>query len=259
MTPYDAAMAGVIVAGMVWGAFKGITWQLASILSLVLGYSVAHPLSGQLAPYFPGEPVVARSLAMMAVYVGTAGGVFLVAWLIRGTLRKSQFEAFDRHLGMVLGGIEGALLGLIVTLFVVSLAPQTRDPIFGSRTGRVVGMVMNSVGPVLPPEARQVLAPFLSSDGMPAAAVAGQDVADPSAATASEAAPASRTASRAQAVPTASARDGDPSATTASFSDLLEESEKRIGKAVIDGAAATLKRTAKGGEGDGTDRAIERR
>jgi uncharacterized membrane protein required for colicin V production len=258
MTPYDAAMAGVIVAGMVWGAFKGITWQLASILSLVLGYSVAHPLSGQLAPYFPGEPVVARSLAMMAVYVGTAGGVFLVAWLIRATLRRLQFEAFDRHLGMVLGGIEGALLGLIVTLFVVSLAPQTRDPIFGSRTGRVVGMVMNSVGPVLPPEARRVLAPFLSTEVMPAAAVAGQDVADPSAAP-SEAAPASRTSSRAQAVPAPSARDGDPSATTVSFSDLLEESEKRIGKAVIDGAAATLKRTAKGGEGDGTDRAVERR
>lgn len=259
MTPYDAAMAGVIVAGMVWGAFKGITWQLASILSLVLGYSLAHPLSGQLAPYFPGEPVVARSLAMIAVYVGTSGGVFLVAWLIRATLRKLQFEAFDRHLGMMLGGIEGALLGLIVTLFVVSLAPQTRDPIFGSRTGRMVGLVMNSVGPVLPPEARQVLAPFLSSDGKEAdSAVAGQDVSDPSVA-APEAAPAPRTPSRAQAVPAPSTRDNDPGATTASFSDLLEESEKRIGKAVIDGAAASLKRTAKGGEGDGTDRAVERR
>ena len=61
MTPYDAAMAGVIVAGMVWGAFRGITWQLASIASLVLGYSVAHPLSGQLAagsranPWWPGR------------------------------------------------------------------------------------------------------------------------------------------------------------------------------------------------------------
>ena len=58
MTPYDAAMAGVIVAGMVWGAFKGVTWQLAGILSLVLGYMVSHQLSTQLAPYVPGEPDV---------------------------------------------------------------------------------------------------------------------------------------------------------------------------------------------------------
>jgi len=44
MTPYDAAMAGVIVAGMVWGAIRGITWQLASRASLVPGYSGAHPI-----------------------------------------------------------------------------------------------------------------------------------------------------------------------------------------------------------------------
>src|SRR5258708_7960795 len=104
MTPYDAAMAGVGIAGMVWGALRGITWQLASIASLVLGYSVAHPLSGQLAPHFPGDPVVARSLAMLAVYAGVSGGIFLVAWLVRATLRRLKFEAFDRHLGMVLGG-----------------------------------------------------------------------------------------------------------------------------------------------------------
>src|SRR4051794_1035879 len=106
MTPYDAAMAGVIVAGMVWGAWKGVTWQLASIASLVLGYSVSHPLSAQLAPSFPGEPVVARALAMIAVYAGVSCGVFLTAWAVRATLRRMKFEAFDRHLGMILGGLE---------------------------------------------------------------------------------------------------------------------------------------------------------
>ncbi|MCA1686869.1 MAG: CvpA family protein, partial [Planctomycetia bacterium] len=160
MTPYDAAMAGVIVAGMVWGAFRGITWQLASIASLVLGYSVSHPLSVQLAPHFPGEPVVARALAMLAVYFAVSAGVFLTAWVVRATLRRMKFEAFDRHLGMILGGLEGALLGLVVTLFVVSLAPQTRGPIFASPTGQAVGQLMSVLGPVLPEEARGVLSPF---------------------------------------------------------------------------------------------------
>ena len=268
MTPYDAAMAGVIVAGMVWGAFKGITWQLAGILSLVIGYSVAHPLSTQLAPYFPGEPVVARALAMIAVYFGTSAGVFLVAWLIRATLKKLQFEAFDRHLGMVLGGLEGALLGLVVTLFVVSLAPQAREPIFGSPTGRVVGMLMSAVGPVLPAEARSVLAPFLSLDA-PGALMADEDLPEtaptPARATVRVATPppVARTASRAPAAPAPSARqvggDGDSNTVPASFSELLEESERRIGKAVFDGASGRLKRAVKGGDGNGGDRAVERR
>ena len=119
MTPYDAAMAGVIVAGMVWGLFKGATWQVASLASLFLGYAASHGLSGRLAPYFPGEPMVARTLAMIAIYLVVSGGIFLLAWLIRATLRKLKFESYDRHLGMLLGGLEGGLLGVVITLFVV--------------------------------------------------------------------------------------------------------------------------------------------
>ena len=163
MTIYDAVMAALVVAGMVWGAWRGIIWQVASISSLVLGYAVSHQLSPQLAPHFPGEPVVARAEAMLAIYAAVSGGIFLAAWMVRSTLRKLRFEAFDRHLGMVMGGIEGALLGLVGTLFVVSLDQPLRAPIFASPTGQIVSRVMDSVGPVLPDEARQALAPFWNS------------------------------------------------------------------------------------------------
>jgi membrane protein required for colicin V production len=242
MTVYDAAMVGVIVAGMVWGAFRGITWQVASIASLVLGYTAAHPLSTQLAPYMPGEPVVARALAMLAVYVAVSGGVFGVAWLIRATLRQLKFEAFDRHLGMLLGGLEGALLGLVVTLFVVSLAPQTRDPIFNSRAGKVVSTVMASVGPVLPAEARDVLAPFLS----PTETIADTDATavDPAPAPARRTADTTQTARR------------DTAANPASLSDLIREGEDKLGRAIAEGAAQGVQRAAGGGA---NDRTIERR
>ena len=91
---------------MIWGAIRGITWQLASIASLVLGYVVAHPFSGQLVGHFPGQPVVARRCPDGELWP-VSGGVFLVAWLVRATLRQWKFEAFDRHLGMILGALEG--------------------------------------------------------------------------------------------------------------------------------------------------------
>jgi uncharacterized membrane protein required for colicin V production len=177
MTPYDMAMAGVIIAGMVWGAIRGITWQVASIASLVLGYLFAHPLSASLAPHFPGEPVVARALAMLAVYVAVSGGVFFGAWLVRTTLSRMKFEAYDRHLGMLLGGLEGALLGIVVTLFVASFAPQTRGPIFQSPSGKVVGRLMDAVGPVLPAEVRSAITPFWPHHADPEW-VAGRDEED---------------------------------------------------------------------------------
>ena len=162
LTIYDAAMAGIVVAGMIWGALRGVTWQLASIASLVLGYMVAHPLSVQLAPHFPGDPVIARTLAMLAVYAGVSAGVFLAAWAVRATLKAMKFEAFDRHLGMLLGGMEGALVGIVATFFVVSLSPSMREPIFSSPSGHIVGNIMNALGPVLPAEARDALAPFIA-------------------------------------------------------------------------------------------------
>ena len=128
LTIYDAAMVGVIVAGMLWGAWRGVTWQIASIASLILGYITSHQLSPQLASRFGTDPVISRTLAMMAIYAVVSGGVFLVAWIFRAILRRMKFEAFDRHLGMLLGGMEGAILGTVITFFVVSLAPQTRDP-----------------------------------------------------------------------------------------------------------------------------------
>lgn len=242
MTAYDASMAGVIVAGMVWGAFRGITWQLASIASLVLGYSLAHPLSGQLAPYFPGEPVIARSLAMLAVYLGASCGVFAVAWLIRATLRTLKFEAFDRHLGMLLGGLEGTLLGLVVTLFVVSLAPQTREPIFASPTGKVVGALMSAVGPVLPEEARQVLSPFWSpSDKVADQTGADEPIEIPALTRYPTTAPAARR---------------DPATNPASLTDLIQEGENRLGKAITEGAAQGVQRAA---GGNFNDRSAQRR
>ena len=228
MTIYDAAMVVLVVGGMVWGAWRGMTWQVASIASLVLGYSVAHPLSGQLASHFPGDPIVARALAMLTVYVAVSGGVFLAAWIIRATLRKMKFEAYDRHLGMLLGGLEGVLLGIVVTIFVVSLAPSSRGPIFMSPSGRVVCQVLNTVGPVLPSEIRADLAPFWNSP--PAVANEG---------------PAPAAASPAP-LP-------NP-AETSPLSRLVEEGETRVGQAI----AETVKKDFQepGGRNAG---AVERR
>jgi len=162
LTAYDAAMAGVVVAGMIWGAWRGVTWQLASIASLILGYIASHQLSPQLASQFGSDPVVSRTLAMMAIYAAVSGGVFLVAWVFRAILRKMKFEAFDRHLGMLLGGMEGAILGMVVTFFVVSLSPRTREPIYSSPTGKLVAGIIDAVGPTFKAETGDVLAPFVA-------------------------------------------------------------------------------------------------
>jgi uncharacterized membrane protein required for colicin V production len=235
MTPYDVAMVGVMVAGMIWGALRGITWQLASIASLVLGYAVAFPLSAELAPRFPGEPVVARGLALLVAYAGVAGGVFLAAWVVRESLRRWKFDAFDRHLGMLLGGAEGALLGVVATVIVISVAPQSRQPILMSPSGRLVGRLLEEIQPVLPGEVRDILAPFWAGPA-PAGAQAARPVPPP---------PKWDRAIRRSAAdlelerpePRDDAPRGVPddgTADPASLRGLLEEGSARLGRAIAD-------------------------
>src|SRR3954468_12794444 len=169
MTYYDAAMVGAVAAGMIWGIVRGVTWQIASIASLVLAYLFSHQVSGYIAPYLPGEPPVQRAGSMLAAYVVVSCAVFLAAWSVRATLRKLKFQAYDRHLGMVLGGLEGALLGVVGTLFVASLAPSMREPIFASTWGKVVARVLDTSGAILPGEIRDVVAPFWAHLRDPAA------------------------------------------------------------------------------------------
>lgn len=246
MTIYDAVMAGLLVAGMVWGAWRGITWQLASIASLVLGYMVSQPLSAQLAPKFPGDPVVSRVLAMLVIYAAVSGGVFLVAWVVRTTLRRMKLDAFDRHLGMLVGGLEGVLLGMIGTLFVVSLAPQARAPIFASPAGRIVGQAMNLLGPVLPGEVRDVLAPFWD--------VPRGTFVDGDATSGARLAPMVRREARERT----GVGVGGPSArrTGSTLQDLLEEGESRLGRVIAGAAEKGLQSV---GNGHDRDREVERR
>lgn len=164
MTTYDFVMIGMVVAGMIWGTIRGFAWQIASIGSLVLGYLCSHQVSAYLSPYLtvylPGSPAIQRTVSMLVAYVVISGGVFFAAWSVRATLKKMKFEAYDRHLGMLLGGMEGALVGIIGTMFVVGMAPTAREPIFSSHAGHVVAQVMDTAGPVLPGEIRNVVTPF---------------------------------------------------------------------------------------------------
>ena len=47
MQSYDIFMLAVLVITTIWGLWKGLAWQLASLGSIFLSYFVAHPISVQ--------------------------------------------------------------------------------------------------------------------------------------------------------------------------------------------------------------------
>ncbi|MDG3004788.1 CvpA family protein [Paludisphaera mucosa] len=248
MTYYDMAMAAVLIAGMIRGAWRGITWQLASIGSLVLGYLFSYQVSAAIAPMLPGTPEAARAMSMAGSYLVVSGAVFGLAWMVRNVIRKLRFDAYDRHLGMMLGGVEGAAVGILATMLVVSVAPGTRQPIFASPTGKVVNSLVSNVGPILPGEVRNALAPY-----WPGAVAAAESEAAPEP-EARDQAVASRASARLDAA-VGPRREGDadnytataaPASTRDVVDRLVEQGRGKAEQALVetldpDGKASTIR------------------
>ena len=77
MQTYDIVMLVVLVAATLFGAWKGLAWQIASLASIVASYFVAVEFRDQVAQMLTAEPPWNKFLAMLILYVGT----YFVIWL----------------------------------------------------------------------------------------------------------------------------------------------------------------------------------
>ena len=181
---YDLVMLGILAGAALLGYFKGMVWQLAWIAGIVASGYVSFRFGAALAPYFGTQAPWNRFAAMLAVYVGTSLGVWLVFRVISGAINAVHLSAFDHQLGLLLGLAKGALLCVVVTFFSVILAPAYRHQIVASHSGRLVAELIVRADTYLPKEIHDTVEPFVKqfekqfdpSMGMPAAG-AGQPAA----------------------------------------------------------------------------------
>jgi membrane protein required for colicin V production len=159
---YDLVMLGILAAAAVLGYFKGIVWQLAWIAGIGASAAVALRFGGPLAPFFGSQAPWNRLIAMLALYVATSLGVWLVFSALSGLIKSVQLSSFDHQLGLLLGLAKGVLLCVIVTFFAVTLAPGYRDQIVGSRSGRLVAELIVRADQVLPPDVVETVRPFMN-------------------------------------------------------------------------------------------------
>jgi membrane protein required for colicin V production len=158
---YDILMLSVLGLATLFGAWKGMTWQLASLASLVLSYFLALKFSGPLAPLFGTTAPWNRFVAMLAIYIATSIAVWLGFRLVAGVLDKIRLRDFDHQIGGLFGLVKGLLLCLGITFFALGLAPDMRDHIITSRSGHYISALLNNADAVMPPEIHQVLDPYL--------------------------------------------------------------------------------------------------
>jgi membrane protein required for colicin V production len=87
--------------------------------------------------------------------------VFLLALSIREAIARIKLQEYDRHLGLLLGGIKGVLLCLVITFFAVAMSPAARDHILQTHSGYAAALVMSHLDPIMPPALHEKLHPYI--------------------------------------------------------------------------------------------------
>ncbi|MCC7083921.1 MAG: CvpA family protein [Pirellulales bacterium] len=158
---YDILMLTVLGGATIFGAWKGMAWQLASVASLVLSYFVCLKFSASLAPMFGDSAPWNRFAAMLVLYLATGAGVWLAFRLVAGLLDRIKLRDFDHQIGAIFGLLKGILLCLAITFFALTLWPTMREHILQSKSGRAMAVLLDKADAVMPPELHDVIGPYL--------------------------------------------------------------------------------------------------
>jgi len=162
MQGYDLLMIVVLVAAVVWGAWKGFAWQVASLASLVASYVVALTFRQQVAGFIDAAPPWNIFLSMLVLFLGTSLVVWLGFNLVAEVIEKVKLKEFDRQVGAMFGFAKGVLLCVLITLFAVTLLSEPqRKAICTSRSGYYIAILLDKADAVIPGEVHQVLDPYI--------------------------------------------------------------------------------------------------
>jgi membrane protein required for colicin V production len=158
---YDILMLIVLVGTVIFGFWKGMAWQLASLASVVVSALVAVHFGGTIAPWFSAQEPWNRYIAMLVLYLATSLGIWLLFRIVAGALDRVRLKEFDRQLGALFGLAKGVLLCVVITFFAVTLSEAVRQKVLVSHSGRYIAILIKNATPVLPEDVRKPLGQYI--------------------------------------------------------------------------------------------------
>ena len=160
MTFYDIVILVLLLGTVIFGYWKGLAWQIASVAAVVVSYFAAYRFRDQVAQYVQAEPPFNRIAAMLIIFVACSLVIWLAYAYVNRSLEKAELDGFNRQMGALVGALLGILLCMVVTMFSVSLLGRSaHDSIHYSKFGPYVLRGISMVRTVVPEELSASLDP----------------------------------------------------------------------------------------------------
>lgn len=156
----DWVLLAVLLLSIVVGLWRGLVFEILSLVGWVAAYVAAQALVSTVAPLLPiGTPggALNQGVTFAILFVFALIIWALLSRLLRMVIHATPLQAVDRVLGAGFGLLRGALL-LLVMATVVTLTPAARSPAWQDSQGAAwLGAMLNGLKPVLPESLAQHL------------------------------------------------------------------------------------------------------
>ncbi len=139
MTWLDYGVLGVVVASLIWGAWRGLVREIISILGWIIAFLAANLFAGPLGETMPESipsPELRVLVAFLVVFVGALAVAALLGLVLSKFVHAMGLGGLDRTLGSLFGIARGALIviafALLAGLTALPQQPLWRDSVAGA-------------------------------------------------------------------------------------------------------------------------------
>lgn len=160
MATLDWVFVAVLAVSFLVGAWRGLVYEVLSVMSWIAAFIVAQWLAPDAAAWLPVDraPEAGRyAMGFIVVFIAVVFAGALLAWLIKKLIEAVGLRPVDRTLGAAFGLVRGAIL-LMAVAVVINMSPARSALWWTESKGAGVSLAaLKGLKPVLPEKFGQYL------------------------------------------------------------------------------------------------------
>lgn len=160
MAAIDWILIGVLLCSLLVGAWRGLVYEVLSVVGWVVSFYAAQWLAPQVAEALPLQSAsesVRYAAAFVLLLIASLFACGLLAFLVKKLVESIGLRPVDRTLGAAFGVVRGVLLLLAATIVINMTAFKRSDWWLESRGAPALTAILKGLKPALPERFGQYL------------------------------------------------------------------------------------------------------
>jgi membrane protein required for colicin V production len=153
VTAVDWILLGVLVFSMLLGAWRGLVYEVLSVLGWVVSFYVAQWFAPDLATRLPVQSAsdpVRYAAAFVLIFIAAVFAAGLLAFVVKKLVAAVGLAPVDRVFGAAFGALRGIILLLAATVVIDMTALKSSSWWQESKGGPVLTATLHALKPLLP-------------------------------------------------------------------------------------------------------------